>query len=143
MDQNTLETLGIFITNDSDENYLLNYKPKLAELKNLLNIWKQRTLSLKVKITIINTLALAPLRYVASIIDIPKNAITEINNIIQHFIWDGKTFNIAQSTVNQSIEHGGLKHCHFETKSKALKLSWVKRLINPTQGIAQIERYFK
>ncbi len=37
----SLETLGIFITNDPDENYLLNYKPKLAELKNLLNIWKQ------------------------------------------------------------------------------------------------------
>ncbi len=67
-----LETLGIFITNDPDENYLLNYKPKFAELKNLLNIWKQRAVSLKGNITIINTLALAPLIYVASIIDIPK-----------------------------------------------------------------------
>ncbi len=129
-----LETLGIFITNHPDENYLLNYKPKLAELKNLLNIWKQRTLSLKGKITIMNTLALAPLIYVASIIDIPKNAITEINNIIQHFIWDGKTSKIAQSTLIQSIEHGGLKLCHFDTKSKTLKLSLVKRLINPTHA---------
>ncbi len=66
--------------------------------------------------------------YVASIIDIPKNAITEINNIIKHFIW--KTSKIAQSTLIQSIEHGDLNLCHFETKSKALKLSWVKRLIN-------------
>ncbi len=90
-----LETLGIFITNDPDDNYLLNYKPQLAELKNLLNIWKQRALSLKEKITIINTLALALLIYVASIIDIPKYAITEINNIIQHFIWDGKTSKLS------------------------------------------------
>ncbi len=101
-----METLRIFITNDSDENYLLNYKPKLAELKILLNIWKQRALSLKEKITIINTLSLAPLIYIASIIYITKNAITEINNIIQHFIWDGKTSKIAQSTLIQSIEHG-------------------------------------
>ncbi len=129
-----LETLCIFITNDLDENYLLNYKPKFAELKNLLNIWKQRVLSLKGKITIINTLALAPLIYDTSIIDIPKNVITEINNIILHFIWEGKTSKIAQSTLIQSIEHGGLKLCHFETKSKALKLSWVKRLINPTHA---------
>ncbi len=85
-----LQPLGIFITNDPDKYYLLNYKLKLAELKNLLNIWKQRALSLKGKITIINTLALVPLIYVASIIDIPKNAITEVNNIIHHFIWDGK-----------------------------------------------------
>ncbi len=119
----------MFITNDPDENYLLNYKPKLAELKNLSNIWKQRALSLKGKIIIINTLALTPLIYVASIIDIPKNAITKIN-IIQQFIWNGKTSKIAQSILIQSIEHGGLKLCHFETKSKVLKLSCV----NPTHA---------
>ncbi len=56
--------------------------------------------------------------------DIPKNAITEINNIIQLFLWDGKTSKIAQSTLIQSKEHVGLALCHFETKSKALKLSW-------------------
>ncbi len=106
----------------------------MAELKNLLNIWKQRALSIQGKITIIYTLALAPLIYVASIIDIPTNAITQINNIIQCFLWDGKTSKIAQSTLIQSIEHGGLKHGHLEAKSKALKLSCVKRLINPTHA---------
>ncbi len=92
-------------------------------LTKLLNIWKQRPLSLKGKITIIYTLALAPLIYVASIIYIPKNAITEINTIIQHFLCDGKTSTIAQSTLMQSTEYGGLKIGHFETKFKALKLS--------------------
>ncbi len=57
---------------------------------------------------------MAPLIYVASIIDIPKNAITEINNIIQHFIWEGKTSKIVQATLIQSIEHGGLKLCHMQ-----------------------------
>ncbi len=124
----------MFITNDPDETYLLHFKPELTELKNQLNIWKQIGLSLKGKITIINKQAFAPSIYVASIRDIPKNAITETNNIIQHFIWDGQTSKIAQSTLIQSIEHGGLKLCHFEIKSKAQKLYWVKRLINPTHA---------
>ncbi len=112
---------------------VLNYKPNMNDLKNLLDIWKQRARSLKGKTTIINTLAWEPLICIARIIAIPTNSITEIN-IIQHFLWDGKTSKFGQPTLILSIEHGGLKLCHFKTKSKALKLSWVKRLINPTHS---------
>ncbi len=70
--------------------------------------------------------ALAPLIYVSSVINTPVKAIKEINNIIQNFMWDCSTSKIAQKTLIQSISKGGLKLCHFETKVKALKLSWVK-----------------
>ncbi len=30
----------------------------------------------------------------------------------------------------KQIDKGGLKLCHFETKVKALKLYWVKRLVS-------------
>ncbi len=45
-------------------------------------MWKQRTLSLKRKITIINTFALAHLIYLASTIKFPDKALAKINNII-------------------------------------------------------------
>ncbi len=104
-----LETLCIFITNDAEENLNLNFKPRIANFTNLLNVWQQRNLSLKGKITIINTLALAPLIYLSSTIDTPDKAIAQVNNIIHNFLWYGKTSKIAQSTFIQSIEHGGLK----------------------------------
>ncbi len=69
------ETLGIYITNNSEENFSYNFKPKIATLRNTLNIWKQRTLSIKGKITIINTLALSPLIYTPSLIDTPNGSI--------------------------------------------------------------------
>ncbi len=50
-------------------------------------MWKQRKLSLKGKITVLNNLALAPIIYVSSVVNIPVKAIEEINNIIQNFIW--------------------------------------------------------
>ncbi len=53
-----LETLGIYITNDIEEHLNYNFKPKLAKLKKLLNIWKQRTLEITGKITIVSSLAL-------------------------------------------------------------------------------------
>ncbi len=49
-------------------------------LKSTLNIWTQRKLSLKGKITELNHLALVPLIYVASLDDTPKRAIQKINN---------------------------------------------------------------
>ncbi len=52
-----------------------------------------------------------------------QRVINEINNIVQNFIWDGSTSEIAQN-----IENGGLKLCHFETKIKTLELSCSKRM---------------
>ncbi len=61
-----IETLGIYITNI--------FKPKIATPHIILNIWKQITLSIKGKITIVNTLALSPLIYTSSLIDTPMEA---------------------------------------------------------------------
>ncbi len=57
-----------------------------------------------------------------------KTTCKETNDIIQNFIWEGKTAKIAQNTLIKNIEQGGLKLCHFPTKVKALKLSWVKTM---------------
>ncbi len=122
-----IQTLGIVITDNEDNNYKYNFQNKIANLKTTLTIWKQRKLSIKGKITIINSLALAPLIYVSSVISTPQ-VINEINNIVQNFIWDGSTSKIAQKTLIQNIENGSLILFHFETKIKALQLSWIKRM---------------
>ena len=127
-----LETLGIVITNDPEQNYLLNFHKRISSLKSTLNIWSQRNLSLKGKVTIINNLALAPLIYVSSVTTTPTKAITEINNIIQNFLWKNKNEKISQKSLIQNIDNGGLKLCHFQTKVNSLILSWTKRLTSST-----------
>ncbi len=64
-----------------------------------------------------------PLIYVSNLIETPPEAIREINDIIQNFIWEGKTAKIAQNILIKNIEQGGLKLCHYPTKVKALNLS--------------------
>ncbi len=49
---------------------------------------------------------------------------------MQAFIWDNSTSKIAQNTLIQKIEKGGLKLYHFPMKVHAFKLSWIKRLIS-------------
>ena len=77
-----LHTLGVTINGTEVDHYILNYKKRLKNLKNLLATWKCRKLSIKGKITVINTLAIPPLLYLANVIHVPPQVISEVKEII-------------------------------------------------------------
>jgi len=129
-----IESLGIIFTLSEEENYQLNYKPRICKLKNTLQVWKQRNLSLKGKITIINSLALSPLIYVAGVIDTPNKVIKEVDALITQFLWNSKSAKIAKHVIIQTIEDGGLKFPDFKCKVMALKMNWVKRLASTSNS---------
>ena len=116
-------------TQTEKDNYNYNFKKRIDILKITLQIWKQRKLSLKGKVTVLNSLALAPLTYISSVVDTPKRAITEIQSLIMNFFWDGKSPKVAKNVLTQHIDKGGLKLCNFEIKTEALRLAWVNRII--------------
>jgi hypothetical protein len=129
--KNPIETLGIVFTETIEQNYISNFQQKKSILQTTLNIWKQRHLSLKGKITILNNLALSPLIYVSSVITTPIRVYKEIDTIIQDFIWDSKISKLSKNTLTQQIHNGGLKLCNYQMKTTSLLLTWIKRLIKP------------
>ena len=114
-----IETLGVTLSGDEDDHYILNFKKRLKNMKNTLAMWKCRNLSLKGKVTVINTLAISPLLYLANTIHVPPQVITEVKQIVVDFFRDGKPSKIAYNVLVQSIEDGGLKLVDFESKVKA------------------------
>ncbi len=58
-----IDTLGIVIIDNDDNNYKHNFQQRITNLKAIPNIWKQRKLSLKWQITVLHNLALDPLIY--------------------------------------------------------------------------------
>ena len=80
----------------------------------------------------VNSLALSPLLYLASVIHVPEIVIKEVKCIIVDFIWDGKPPKIAYDVLIQQIFDGGLKLTDFESKVKSLKSIWVNRLTDET-----------
>ena len=65
-------TLGVTIPANEKDHYLLNFKKRIKNMENLLKGWKCRHLSLKGKITAINTLASSPLLYIANTVHVPQ-----------------------------------------------------------------------
>ena len=126
-----IKILGILISKDIASISDINFKVKISKLKNLLNMWRQRQLSLKGKITIINSLALSQILCVASVLHVPQDVIKEVNKLIFTFLWPQKV-HVKRTTVIGPIEMGGLKMPDFEFKVKSSKAMWVKRLLmNP------------
>ena len=125
-----IQSLGIvFATNDNDH-YILNYKKRIKSLNSLLQMWSQRRLSLKGKVTVINNLALPSLLYVVSVTHVPDRVVKEVNNILDNFMWNGGRPKIAKNVMIRKIEDGGLKLIDLESKIKAIRLSWVQKLLN-------------
>ena len=130
-----IHILGLSICNTEAENIKYNFEPRSNKISTIFKIWRQRNLSLKGKITIINSLAASLLIYPCSTLLTPQVIIKEIDKIFFNFLWNGNTNRIAKNTVIRKIDDGGLKMIDFESQIKALKLTWIKRAItNPTSS---------
>ena len=75
--EEAIYTLGVSLSGDENDHYILNYKKWLKNKKNLLSSWKCRRLSLKG-----NTLAVSPLLYLASVIHVPAQVIQEVKKLL-------------------------------------------------------------
>ena len=122
--------LGIWCHTNTDLMIDKNYKERLSKLKNILNIWQQRSLSLKGKITVLWSIALPQLLYVTSVLYTPKWVIDEADRLMLNFLWSNKKPHVKKSTIIAKIEEGGLKMVHFHSMVKAIKLNWIKRFVN-------------
>ena len=122
-----LKTLGIWISKNHNECLTLNYNEKLKKLENVLNIWRTRKLTLKGKITVLQSLALAQIYFTASILYVPPQVIADVTKLTYNFLWPNKE-HVKRTTIIQDLEFGGLKMPDFFNKVKAMKIMWVKRL---------------
>ena len=123
-----VESLGVKFTSNEIDNYNHNFKPRILKLKNLFRIWQCRKLSLKGKVTIINSLGLSPFIYLANSINVPERVYTEVKEIIKDFVWNGGSPKISYNTLTLDIAHGGLKLIDLKTKVESLHITWIKRL---------------
>ena len=99
-------------------------------IHTIVNCWKQRGLTLGGRIQVFKSLIFSKLVYASSVQYISGDVAKEICKIQKDFIWRGKRPKIKHSTLIGNFENGGLKDIDIESKLKALKLSWIKRLLD-------------
>jgi len=125
---NPICALGVFFSYNTTKADKLNFDEKLRNMNKILNIWKNRKLTLIGKINIVKTLALSKLIFNSSNLNLPKNLPDTITSMIFNFIWQGKPPKIERMTIVGEKNKGRLKMVDFEVMNTALKFAWIKRI---------------
>ena len=125
------KTLGIYFCNDKNKIHKENVLPKIQEFQQCLEKWKSRRLTTLGKITVLKSFAFAKLTFPLTVLNNPGDEIVkQIIHIMFDFLWESKPDKISRKIIVQNYENGGLKMIDLLSFTKALKRTWVKRLIN-------------
>ena len=95
-----IHTLGIFNSYDTDLMEKLNFLDKLKGLKDVLNLWECRGLSLAGRILIFKSLSLSKLLYASTMKCLPKQMLDQLNTLQKSFIWSNRKPKIKHSTID-------------------------------------------
>lgn len=115
---NEVKILGIYFSNLMTEaqHYQLNFEPQLRKIETICSSWSNRNLSLKGKVTVINSLLISLLQYQCASTYVPSRVFKEYKNIATQFLWSGKKPKIAYNNLIQDIPSGGLKLADLQTR---------------------------
>ena len=128
-----VETLGVYFSCDQEQVTKQNFQDRLNEVQKTINLWKLRGLSLFGKVTITKSFLIRKLLYVSSIIETPPEIIERMEKMIYKFLWKGPD-KVTRLSVINTLENGGLNLTDLELHIKALRLSWIPRLLDEKEG---------
>ena len=120
-----MKALGVWFSAKNKNINSINYREKVENLKNVLNSWQLRRLTLPGKIAVIKSLAASQMVYVLSSLSTCQDTLREVNNLLYDFLWDGKGDKIKRTVMVNDYENGGLKMLDIFTFNKSLKVSWL------------------
>ena len=134
------DLLGIKFNVDEMEDILsLNLQGKIKDIKKLMNSYKKRNLTIMGKITVVKTMAVSKLIHILSVLPTPnKHFFKKINAIFSEFIWNSKTGKVCRNLLAQDKCDGGLSLTHIATLADALKVKWIKDILQSKEGWASI-----
>ena len=103
---------------------------RVEKLTNRLEAWKHRSLSLKGKALIVNTIALSGLVFVGTIYHLPPAIEKQVNRAIFQFIWAGKNELVSRKKMFQPANKGGQGVVDIHLKTNALHLKFLQSIVD-------------
>ena len=137
----SIKVLGVFLGPGNVED--ANWRPRITAVENVLNSWRQRSLSYHGKALVINALVLSRVWYVASLVHVPRWVSAEINSLIFKFFWNGKRDLVARRVVVQPCSLGGFSVVDFQLKVCSLHVQWIRRFVlSPSPWVSFLVFWF-
>ena len=88
--KHTVKILGVYFTYNDSQREKLNFDEILRSIKEKLQMWKWRDLTILGRIQIVKTFVIPIFMYRAGLICVQKDIVIEVNKLLFKFIWKGK-----------------------------------------------------
>ena len=128
-----IKILGVHFTYDQTLWRKLNFDETLKTIKERLNCWNWRNLTIFGRIQIIKLFVIPVFMCRAGLVCSRKEIVKEVNKIIFNFIWKGKD-EVKRSALISDVENGGLRAPHLESIIKAQRIMCCKKFANFQQS---------
>ena len=128
--QGPFKSLGV---NFATEVWDLNTNDILTKVKCVLKQWTKREITLIGKIAIIKSLALSKFVHLfISLPDPPKEVFKQLERMFYNFIWNNGPDRLKRKILTKNLAAGGLRMVHLYSFTKALKITWLRRILQQT-----------
>ena len=118
--------------NDSQRKKL-NFDEILRLIKEKLQMWKWRDLTILVRIQIVKTFVIPIFMYRASLICVQNDTVIEVNKSPFKFIWKGED-KVKCLSLICDLDKGGLKASHLESIIKSQRIMCCKKFAKNQQS---------
>lgn len=138
-DQGNFKLLGVTFSPELFDLWDLNSANILKKIKENLHQWSKRKLTLKGRITVIKSLVLSKFVHLfISLPDPPLILLKELEKIFFKFIWNSGPDRIKRNILIKNLDAGGQRMVHLYSFIKALKISWLRKVLHQNDNAAWI-----
>ncbi len=130
-DTGSLTLLGVTISVDRNVLIDINYVQLIEKIKDKINLWSRRKLTIFGRILIIKTLLFSQLIYKMNVLpSLSDSCVKKLKDMFANFLWENKPAAVAHDVMISDYENGGIKMVDINLKEKAIKAAWAVRLFN-------------
>ena len=129
----TIKILGVYFTYNDSQRRKLNFDEILRWIKEKLQMWKWRDLTILGRIQIVKTFVIPIFMYHASLICVQKDIVIEVNKLLFKFIWKGKD-KVKRLSLICDLDKGGMKAPHLESIIKSQRVRCCKKFAENQQS---------
>ena len=131
--KNIIKILGVYFTYNESQRKKLNFAEILKSIKEKLQMWKGRDLTILGRIQIVKTFVMPLFMYRASLICVHRDIVVEVNRSLCQFIWKGKD-KVQRLSLISELEKGRLKVPHLESIIKSQRIMCCKKFADNQQS---------
>lgn len=126
----TVRVLGVYLGADIRAARDKSWAEIVGKVRRRLTLWAMRSLSLRARVQVINSLVLPMVLHTLAVHDLPAQTLQMILTAIRAFVWRGRPSLIAYATLVCRVREGGLNLRDLGTVRCALRVKLVQKLLS-------------